>query len=215
MKKAEKEAKIRGGAGAKTSGQGKNAENKGGVKTEIIKPVLPGQLDIYKQTDDEGNVIYKTSGGREAQTDSLELNFIVDGLFDRLDKMRKIIFREDESDCFLNDIFESFLRWERLCFAETFIFVSRSVGTIMCESYIDDDDSRIVGAHLIPPDPDEQEDGPFYDVDPEVIELLKQIPPGKLFSVTRILKTLARGGSFTWYPTTDGDADGAPVGKSG
>ncbi len=220
-----------GGAGEKGSGRnGENAEGGGKGKTEVIMPFLPGDLKLYKRTDGQGNVTYNTIAGKEIKTYSEELDFSITCMFERLEKLRDIIFRDDDCDCTLKDIFSSVIFHERLRFEEMFIFISRNVGTIECTGIAYDETGyrpeRIVDASLIPPDPDEGHAEPLYcDVDPDIIELLKQIPPEKMTSITCILQTLARGQSFQWWPLTGGDAekgkrspdqsDGARAGKSG
>ncbi len=218
-----------GGAGEKGSGRnGENAESGGKGKTEVIMPVFPGDLKLYKRTDDEGNVSFQTMGGKEIKTSDEDFEDTFHLLFDRLEKLREIIFRDDDSDHDLDDLFSSVLFHERLRFEEIFLFISKKIGTINLEGVCSEEGERlyrIVDAGIIPPDPDKQKDGPFYDVDSDIIELLKQIPPEKMTSITCILQTLARGQSFQWWPLTGGDAekgkrspdqsDGARAGKSG
>src|SRR3972149_5484155 len=93
---------------------------------------------------------------------------------------------------------------------EIFVFVDKTIGKITCIQTEKRDDIyrryRCVGLSLTPPQHDDE--GKFFTIDPELLEVLKQIPPDKTDSLKCIAHHISRGKMFQWYPITNGARGG-------
>lgn len=177
-------------------------------------PIMPGDWKLFRWTEAAGEVSYKTVARNEVKTYTEDLDYAITRMLDRLEKLVDIAFPDETCDDNLKELFSSLLFSERMRFNEMFAFISRNIGTIQCTGVAHDEDEtsvrpgRIVDANITPPDPDaEQDSGPFFNVDPEIIELLKQIPPEKLTAISGILRELREGNDFKWWPVTTAKCD--------
>ncbi len=174
-----------------------------GIKVEIMKPFLrsEGAFEIFRKTEEDGRVTYIESGEieREIETVDQELELSIGCILERFEALSELIVQENSTLAFL---IQAIVKQAKIEVEEMFEFIYEDIGNISCtwtKTRYCGNRSRCVGAFFEPPK--RKREKIYNDTDPEILDLLKQIPLNRTTPVKLILKQLKNGKDFMWYPT--------------
>ena len=177
----------------------KDKQNKKKIKIEVLKSPFRGQLDIIRKTHEDGTRSYEKPGGRECKIDTWneELECTLHCLWERLAMLTELVSKEDFQ---ISILYGKIIKQIKKEIEELFEFICEDIGLIRCTWMADGlfGERRCIGAYVEPFQ--RKGDDLFYETDPDIVELLKQIPPNKTEPLKGILNTLKSGDDITWYP---------------
>jgi len=165
------------------------------------KSALPLDCKIMRRIDEHTTII-------QVEKYDEELEMIISGGLERFVDLIEMLNGENESR--VGWLFQGLVEELKTQLYEIFVFVDKTIGKITCIQTEKRDDIyrryRCVGLSLTPPQHDDE--GQFFTIDPELLEVLKQIPPDKTDSLKCIAHHISRGKMFQWYPITNGARGG-------
>lgn len=177
-------------------------KKEGMASVEGIKPIFPNDYKIMRRIDEEGIITYQHPTGAQIETYNETLDSIISLGMERFKNLIEMLDDDDLSR--FGYLFETLIENLEDQLYEIFTFMDKTIGEVTCTRITKGDcvyrHDRCVGVSITPPKADDE--SPFYTADPELLEMLKQIPPNKTESLKCIAQNILRGDGLRWYPVT-------------